>query len=108
MAVVQQCLSNVSTQRPEISALFDRVNTILSALPQQFTDRVEMLKQLQTLTDIKQSQIGSLTRGKQSEIEYLRAEVERLSVQSPSQQAHSHSSHTRDSDIQTQVNREGA
>ena len=122
MAVIQQCLSNVSTRRPEISALFDQVNTILSALPQQFTDRVEMLKQLQTLTDIKQSQIGSLTRGKQSEIdtkqseidtkqseiEYLRAEVERLSVQSPSQQAHSHSSHTRDSDIQTQVNREGS
>ena len=116
MAVICQCLSNAPVRRPETPVLLDRVNTILSALSQPFTNRVEMLQQLQALTDenqskqslidskqsiidSKQSEIDS----KQSEIESLRAEVERLSVQSPSRQAHSQPSHTRESDIQSQV-----
>ena len=124
MAVIQQCLSNIPAWRPEAPALLDQVNTILSTLPQQFTNRVEMLQQfearIQTLTaanqskqseidsmqseiDSKQSEIDSLTRRNQSEIESLRAEVERLSVRSLSRQAHSQHSHTRESDIQTQV-----
>ena len=47
----------------------------------------------------EQSEIDS----KQSEIEHLRGEVERLSVQNPSRQTHTNPSHTRESDIQTQV-----
>ena len=61
MAVIHQCLSNTPAWRPETPAwrpetpvLLDRINTILSALPQQFTNRVEMLQQfegrIQTLT----------------------------------------------------------
>ena len=123
MAVIRQCLSNVPARRPEAPVLLDRVNTILSALPQQFTNRVEMLQQLQTLTDenqSKQSEIDSKQSqtdtmqseidtnrleidSKQSEIEFLRVEVERLSVQSPSQPAHSQPSTTRESDTQNQV-----
>ena len=99
MATIHQCLSNVPARRPETPVFLDRINTILSALPEQFTNRVEMLQQLQTLTDENQSIIVS----KQSEIESLRADVERLSVQSPSRQAHSHPSHTREPDILTQV-----
>ena len=107
MGLIRQCLSNIPAQRPETKALLDQVNTILSALPQRFTNRVEMLQQfearIQTLTaanQSKQSEIDSLTRRNQSEIESLRAEVERLSVQSPSQQAHSQHSQP---DIQNQV-----
>ena len=109
MAVIHQCLSNISARRPEASTLFNQINNILSALPQQLTNRVEMLQQLQTLInenqsnqsviDSKQSEIDS----KQSEIESLSAEMERLSVQNPSQQAHGQASHAREPDIQSQV-----
>ena len=118
MAMIQQCLSNAPARRPEAPALLDQVNTILSTLPQQFTNQVEMLQQfearIQTLTPAnqsKQSQIDSLTRRNQSEIESLRAEVERLSVQSPSRQAHrqhSQPSHTSQPDIQNQVHIQGS
>ena len=128
MAVIRQCLSNTPAQRPEAPALLDQVNTILSALPQQFTNRVEMLQQfearIQTLTaanqskqseidsmqseiesmqsgiDSKQSEIVSLTWRNQTVIEHLRAEVERLSAQSSSQLAHSQPSHTGEPDIE--------
>ena len=117
MGVIQQCLNNIPAQRPEAPALLDQVNTILSALPQQFTNRVEMLQQvetrIQTLTEANQSmhsEIDSLSQRNQSEInlkqceiESLRAEVERLSVRSPSRQAHSQSPHTSQPDIQDQV-----
>ena len=103
MAVIQQCLSNIPARRPEAPALLDQVNTILSALPQQFTNRVEMLQQvearIQTLTAAKKSEIDSLTQSKQSEIESLRAEVERLSVRSLSRQAHRQPNHTSRPDI---------
>ena len=124
MAVIHQCLSNVPAQRPESPALLGQVNTILSALPQQFTNRVEMLQQfeahIQTLTaanqsmqseidtkqyeiDSKQYEIVSLTwrnQTNQSEIEHLSREVEKLSIQSLSQQAYSQLSHTRQSNMQ--------
>ena len=124
MGVIQQCLSNIPARRPEAPGLLDQVNTILSALPQQFTNRVEMLQEfearMQTLTaanqskqseiDSMQSEIDSLIQRNQSEmnlkqceIESLRAEVERLSVRSPSRQAHSQSPHTSQPDIQDQV-----
>ena len=112
-AVIRQCLSNTPARRPETPVLLDRINTILSALPEQFTNRVEMLQQLQTLTDenqsnrsiidSKQSEIDSLAQSKQSEIESLRAEMERRSVRSTSRQAHSQPSTTRESDIRSQV-----
>ena len=106
ITVIRQCLSNTPARRPEAPVLLDQVNTILSALPQQFTNRVEMLQQFeahimskQSVIDSKQSEIDT----NQSEIEFLRAEVERLSVRSSSQQAHSQLSSTRESDIQSQV-----
>ena len=113
MAVIHQCLSNVSARRPEAPVLLDRIDTILSALPQQFTNRVEMLQQfearIQTLVATNQSKQSEIDTNrseidsKQSEIESLRVEVERLSVQSSSQQAHSQPSTTRESDTQNQV-----
>ena len=73
MAMIHQCLSNVPARRPEAQILLGRVSTILSALPQPFTNRIEMLQQLQqfetrikTPVDIyqniesEQSEIGSL------------------------------------------------
>ena len=106
MAVIQQCLSNMPAQRPETKALLHQVNTILSALPQQFTNRVEMLQQvearMQTLTAANQS-MQSEINSNLSEIESLRAEVKKLSVQIPSQQAHTHLNHTREPDMQNQV-----
>ena len=107
MTTIHQCLSNVPAQRPEAPALLDQINTILSALPQPFTNRVEMFQQfearIQTLMDTKQSEIDSHTQRNESEIESLRAEVEGMSVQSPSQQAQSQPSHTGEADIQNQV-----
>ena len=127
MAVIRLCLSNAPPQRPEAKALLDRVNTILSTLSQPFTNRVEMLQQLQTLTDenqskqseidskqseidtkqseidTKHSEIVSLTWRNQTEIEHLTAELERLSVRSFSQQARSQPSLTREPDIQVPV-----
>ena len=109
MAMIRQCLSNAPARRPETPALLHQVNTILSTLPQQFTNRVEMLQQvearIQTLTAANQSKQSEID-SKQSEIESLRAEVERLSVQSPSRQAHRQPSHTSQPDIQNQVHRE--
>ena len=88
MAVIKQCLSNVPAQRPDAPFLFDQVNTILSALPQTFTNRIEMLQEIkrnlsvinskQSEIDSKQSEIDSKQSendSKQSEIESLRAEV---------------------------------
>ena len=113
MGLIRQCLSNMPTRRPEAPAILERVNAILSTLPQPFTNRVEMFQQfeatIQTLTDTnqsKQSEIDSLTtetERKQSEIDSLRVEVERLSVRDPSQQAHSQPSHTGQPDTQNQV-----
>ena len=106
MTLIRQSLSNAPARRPEAPVLLDRINTILSALPQQFTNRVEMVQRfearIQTLTAANQSKQSEIDT-KPSEIESLRADVGRLSVQSPSRQAHSHPSHTRESDIQTQV-----
>ena len=99
MAHVCQSLSNVPAQRPEAPVLLDRVNTILSALPQQFTNQVKMLRQFEALVQSKQSVINL----QRSEIESLRVEVEKLLVQNPSQQAQSQPSHTKESDIQNQV-----
>ena len=114
MAMIHQCLSNVPAKRPDSQTVLEQINTILSVLPQPFTNRLKMLQQLQTmvhqfeariqtLTDTYQSEIDSLTQNKQSEIESLRAEVERLSVQSPSQQVHRKSSHTGEPNTQNQV-----
>jgi len=109
MGLIHQCLSNMPAHRPEAPALVERVNAILSTLPQPFTNRVEMVQHIQTLTDVnqsKQSDIDSLTtetERKQSEIDSLRMEVERLSVRNSSQQAHSQPSHTGQPDTQTQV-----
>ena len=89
LPVIQQCLSNIPARRPETPALLDQVNTILSALPQPFTNRVEMLQQFEALTDanrLKQSEINLLTQ-----MESLKAELERLSAQSTSQQVHTQS-----------------
>ena len=96
MGLIRQCLSNMPAHRPEAPALLERVNVILSTLPQPFTNRVEMLQHFET-------HIQTLTEAKQSEIDSLRVEVERLSVRNPSQQAHSQSSHTGQPDTQTQV-----
>ena len=100
VAVIHQCLSNIPARRPETQTLLDQVNTILSTLPQQFTNRVEMFQwfetHIQTLTATNQY----LAQRNQSEIESLRAEVERLSVQSLSRPTHNQPSK---SDIQTQV-----
>ena len=87
--LVRQCLSNAPVQRPEASALLNRINTILSALPQPFTNRVEMLQQLQmmvhqfeariqTLTDTYHSEIDSLTQRSQSVIESSQSEIKSL------------------------------
>ena len=107
MAVITQCLSNAPARRPEAPSLLDQINTVLSALPQQSTNRVEMLQQfetrIQTLTAANQSEINSMQSqldSKQSEVESLRAEVERLSVRSTSQLGHRQSG---EPDIQTQV-----
>ena len=91
MAVIHQCLSNAPARRPEASTLLNQVNTILSAFPQQFTNRVEMLQTFEKCIESK------------SEIESLRAEVERLSLQSLIRHIHSRPSHITESGIKTQV-----
>ena len=76
MGLIRQCLSNMPAHRPEAPAILERVNAILSTLPQPFTNRVEMLQQfearIQTLTDTNQS--------KQSEIDYLTTESQQHQV----------------------------
>ena len=96
MAMIRQCLSNTPPLRPEAQALFDRVDAILSALTQQFTNRVEMLQQLQTMvhqfeariqtltdtyqseTDCKQSDVDSTIQRFQSHLESKQSEIESL------------------------------
>ena len=99
MGLIRQCLSNMPAQRPEAPVFLDQMNTVLSALPQLFTNQVKMLRQFEALVQSKQSVIDL----KQSEIESLRAEVERLSVRNPSQQAHSQPNHASGPDMQNQV-----
>ena len=83
MTVICQCLSNMPAQRPEARLLYDQVNTILSALPQPYTNRFEIVHQfetsIKTLTEVNQSmqsEIDSLTRRKQSEMKVLKAALE--------------------------------
>ena len=96
MRLIHQCLSNMPAYRPEAPALLERVDAIVSTLPQSFPNRVEMLQQFET-------SIQTLTEKNRSEIDSLREEVERLSVQNLSQQAHSQPSHTGQPDTQNQV-----
>ena len=84
MGLIRQCLSNMPTRRPEAPALLERVNAILSTLPQPFTNRVEMIQHNRTITDANQSEINS-----------LRMEVERLSVRNPPLQQFEVPIHTR-------------
>ena len=51
MGLIRQCLSNMPTRRPEVPALLERVNAILSTLPQPFPNRIEMLQQFETHSD---------------------------------------------------------
>ena len=96
MAMICQCLSNTPPLRPEAQVLLDGVNAILSALTQQFTNRVEMLRQLQTMvhqfeariqtltdtyqseTDCKQSDVDSTIQRFQSHLESKQSEIESL------------------------------
>ena len=98
MGLIRQCLSNSPAHRPEAPALLERVNTIFSTLSQPFTDRVEMFQHIQNLQSLTTE-----NQQKQSEIDFLRVEVERLSVQNLSQQAHSQPTHAGQSDTQNQV-----
>ena len=102
IGLIRQCLSNSPAHRPEAPAILEQVNAILSTLSQPFTNRVEMFQHIQTLTDANQS-LTTDNQRKQSEIDFLRVEVERLSVQNLSQQAHSQPSHTEQSDTQNEV-----
>ena len=102
IGLIRQCLSNSPAYRPEAPAILEQVNAILSTLSQPFTNRVEMFQHIQTLTDANQS-LTTDNQRKQSEIDFLRVEVERLSVQNLSQQAHSQPSHTEQSDTQNEV-----
>ena len=122
MAVIRQCLSNAPARRPETPVLLDRVNTVLSALPQPFTNRVEMLQQFETEIksmqsdfdameseiDSKQSEIDS----KQSEIDSMQSEIDSLTriIESlKAEVAHrqqSQPSHTSQPDIQNEVHSE--
>ena len=68
IGLIHQCLSNMPANRPEAPTLLERVNAIVSTLPQSFTNRVEMLQQfearIQSLVDANQSiqsEINSLT-----------------------------------------------
>ena len=91
--MIHKCLSNIPTRRPEAPALLEQVSAILPTLPQIFSNRMEMLQHIQTTTDAT----------KQSKIDSLRVEVERLSVQNPSQQEDSQPSHTGQPDTPNQV-----
>ena len=42
MGLIHRCPSNMPTKQPEVPALLERVNAILSTLPQPFTSQVEM------------------------------------------------------------------
>ena len=76
MTLVRQCLSNAPVQRPEAQAILDRVNTILSALTQQFTNRVEMLQQLQMMVNQFEARIQTLTDTYQSETDCKESEID--------------------------------
>ena len=96
MAMIRQCLSNTPPLKPEAQVLLDGVNAILSALTQQFANRVEMLRQLQTMvhqfeariqtltdtyqseTDCKQSDVDSTIQRFQSHLESKQSEIESL------------------------------
>ena len=93
MGLIHQCLSNMPAQRPEAPAILEQVNATLSTLPQPFTNRVEMFQQfeahIQTLIDTNQSKqsendrLTTETERKQSQIDSLRMQVERLSLRDP-------------------------
>ena len=93
MGLIRQCLSNMPAQRPEAPAILEQVNATLSTLPQPFTNRVEMFQQfearIQTLIDTNQSKqsendrLTTETERKQSQIDSLRMQVERLSLRDP-------------------------
>jgi len=74
MGLIFQCLSSMLTRRPEAAALLERVNAILSTLPQPFTNRVEMFQHIHTPTDenqSKQSGNHSLTaKSQQNQVQY--------------------------------------
>ena len=107
MGLISQCLSNAPTRRPEASEILRQITATASRVPERHQNKIEMLQQNESLTarnqtlqsqnqtlqsqnesltarnQTLQSQIESLTARNQAEVEALRAEVERLSVQSP-------------------------
>ena len=62
MGLIHWCLSNMPTKQPEVPALLERVNAILSKLPQPFTNQVEMLQHIQAITDANLCEMDSLRK----------------------------------------------
>ena len=84
MGLIRQCLSNFPNRRPEASEILRQVTDIMSRASLTPQSKMEM----QTRINFMEGQVKQLStenQKKQSEVGSLRAEVERLSVQSSQQ-----------------------
>ena len=96
MELIEECLSNVPSQRPETSVILLTLDAIMSRVPLTHQSNMEMQIQIESLTtqveqlsiqkQEKQGRIEFLTaqtQEKYSKMEALRAKVEQLSARMP-------------------------
>ena len=86
MGMIRQCLSNFPKRRPEASEILHQITDIMSRASLTHQSKMEMQTQIDSLKEqlsTENQEKQSLIAQKQSEVNALKAEVERLSVQSP-------------------------
>ena len=77
MGLIRQCLSNFPNRRPEASEILRQITDVMSRASLTHQSKMEMQTRITSL----EGQLKQLNQEKQSEVNSLRAEVERLSVQ---------------------------
>ena len=80
MTLIQECLSNSPSHRPTSSEVHQRVSAVAADHPPSFTNRVEMMERIKTLSEEKET----MRMEKEVQISNLQAEVGRLQILSSS------------------------
>ena len=95
MGLIRQCLSNFPNRRPEASEILRQITDTMSRASLTHQSKMEMqirIDYLEEQLSTENQEKQSLVVQKQSEVDALRAEVERLSIQGPQRSKESENS----------------
>ena len=91
LALIRRCLSNAPASRPEATEILHQIKAVLSQLPATFENRLGMVQRIKSQRaeieplraeiGSQRAEIAQRSAQSQQEIQLLRAQVERLSIQ---------------------------